>query len=146
MIRVLPALLLLISIYSCTPSTSNSTLSPDLAGKLVGTYKTTQIKIPEEGLELEGGPFSASDGQIVITRHETALDQVQFTFSYTIKGGTYSTNKYTETALVGLQETSNRIYFKDLSSVNPGTYLGYWLDQDGVISGSFSTKTFTAKK
>ena len=119
--------------------------SPDLAGQLVGTYSTRKIDLNWQNYE--AGLYSASDGQITMTRAGTSLDQIKLNFSYTVsQEGSKLTKRRTDTETIQLQSSVNQIHFKGVSSTNLGWYLGFWIDQNGSISGRYADKSFTAVK
>ncbi|WP_077924457.1 hypothetical protein [Spirosoma sp. 209] len=133
--------LLAIIAVNCT----HSETSPDIAENLVGNYVTTQIDMNQQGWAVEGGIFTISDGQITVTRAASSLEQVNLTFSYTTRRvGTSITTRSTDTELIELQQVKgdNRIHFKSKSD----TYLGFWSNQDGRITGRYLNKSFTATK
>lgn len=143
MIRILLSLLCLFMVVSCTISEQN----PDFAGRLIGTYSTTQIDLNRQGTAYEGGIFNASDGQIAITRTGSRLDQINISFSYTMtREGTTLTSRHTDTETIQLEIVGDQIRFKGVSLANLGWYLGSWSDQNGKISGRYGDKSFVAVK
>lgn len=145
MIRSFTLFLSFILIFSCKQSDKDTVTVPDLATTLIGSYKITQMELGYFYHASEAGPYNFSDGQVIITRDSASSDKVNINSYYTLTSP-HGNFKYTEAALVRLQEINKRTYFYGTSSSNSYSILGFQHSSDGVITMNFLEKSITAIK
>lgn len=111
---------------------------PDLASKVMGTYKVAMVSIPGSNQ-----PIVVTGGTVVLFRNGAALDKVDITLSYAT-AGTMGSTSFSETRTLSLQQSGNAI---DL--LNGTTKIGSWVANTLTFTDypfNNSTVSFTATR